>query len=289
MKTRCATYLYVLCLVGSVASGAGSLQDPDLAQIHNSLARGRFQEAMPAIERMIKKQPNNPEIYLMRGVAHEGLLKHKEAIADFDKTISLGAKTGPEVAEAYNRRGSEHFRLGHVNESIRDFDEYIKLQPNEAAGHWKRGISLYYAGRYEDGRKQFQGYERVDRNDVENSVWCYLCAVRAVGAEKARSALLKIGRDRRVPMMEVYALFEGKLKPEEVLAAANAGQPPAAELRQRLFYAHLYLGLYYESKGDSKLTREHIAKAAKDYAMSHYMGAVAQVHLQLLDSPAKPK
>ena len=47
------------------------------------------------------------------------------------------------------------------------------LRPDQEPAHWKRGISYYYAGRFDEGRKQFEGYQTVDDNDVENAVWRY--------------------------------------------------------------------------------------------------------------------
>ncbi len=145
-----------------------------------------------------------------------------------------------------------------------------------------RGISLYYAGRYEDGRKQFAGYEKVDTNDVENAVWHYLCNVRLVGRDKARAALLKIGIDKRVPMMLVYKMFKGEVKPDEVLAAVEADKVSDVQRQQRRFYAHLYLGLWYESEGDKKKALEHLKQAATTYRIGHYMGDVAKVHADML-------
>ena len=104
---------------------------------------------------------------------------------------------------------------------------------------------------------------------------------RSAGVEKARAALIPIRNDGRVPMMQVHALFAGKATVEDVLAAAKAGQPSAEELRQRLFYAHLYLGLHYEALGEAKRAGEHIAKAAGEFAEDHYMGDVARVHQKL--------
>jgi lipoprotein NlpI len=60
-------------------------------------------------------------------------------------------------------------------------------------------------------------------------------------------------------------------------------------MNQRLFYAHLYVGLYYEAIGDRKRAREHILKAADDDKADHYMGDVARVHAALLrKQPAAP-
>ena len=70
----------------------------------------------------------------------------------------------------------------------------------------------------------------MDTNDVENAVWHFLCVAREDGVEKARAAMLKIGKDRRVPMMQVYELFarQGEAG-RRAKAAAEAGDPAAAE------------------------------------------------------------
>jgi len=86
---------------------------------------------------------------------------------------SSRADAAKEAAEL-ELRGSEHFRAGRFAESVADFDAEIKLDPRRSPWHWKRGISLYYLGRYADGAKQFEGYQTVDGNDVENAVWRFL-------------------------------------------------------------------------------------------------------------------
>ena len=53
-----------------------------------------------------------------------------------------------------------------------------------------------------------------------------------------------------------------------------------------LFYAHLYLGLYFEALGEDKKSASHIKMAATDYRMDHYMGRVAQVHHSLRSKQA---
>jgi lipoprotein NlpI len=278
----------VLCLCCYAVSGvavraedAGDL----LKKGRAALAKGQAREALELADKAAAAEPKNADVFLFRGIVHEALRKHTEAIADFDKAITLD----PKAADAYDHRGSEQFKLGHIAESLADFDAFVKLRPEEKPGHWKRGISLYYLGKFDEGRHQFKAYEEKDTNDVENAVWHYLCTARLEGADKARASLLKIGKDARVPMMEVYALFAGKAKPEDVLDAAKAGQPSPEQLRQRLFYAHLYLGLYAEANGDKKKALEHLSKAADDFKDEHYMGDVARVHAELLRKELKPK
>jgi lipoprotein NlpI len=265
-------------LVGVALLVVAGRADDLLDRAEAALEAGKAKEALALADEAVGKAPTSARARFVRGLAHEELREHKEAVADFDKALDLDGK----LAEAYNHRGSERFKLGQVKESVADFDEYLKLRPEEKDGHWRRGISLYYAGQFEEGKKQFEGYERKDTNDVENAVWHYLCNARVVGVEKARAAMLKIGKDRRVPMTEVYALYAGKAKPDDVLKAARAGNPKEEELKRHLFYAHLYLGLYYEAEGDKEKAREHITKAADDYRIGHYMGDVARVHRDLL-------
>src|SRR5205823_14837091 len=135
---------------------------------------------------------------------------------DWSKILELDKDN----AEAYQHRGLVLFKMGKIAESIADFDEYIKVKPDKKISHWQRGISYYYAGRYDDGRKQFEGYQDFDSNDVENAVWRFMCMAKPDGIAAARKSILKIGDDRRVPMRQVYDLFKGALKPDDVLAAA---------------------------------------------------------------------
>ena len=68
--------------------------------------------------------------------------------------------------------------------------------------------------------------------------------------------------------------------------AAREGSPSPEELKQRLFYAHLYLGLYHDAVGDRAASLEHIQKAAGEFYADHYMGEVARVHETILRKEA---
>jgi lipoprotein NlpI len=274
-----------LVVVASFACPArAETADELLKAARTALMKRNADEALRLADKAIPLDPKNAEAYLLRGTIHEALRHNAEAVADFDKCL----ERNPALADAYDHRGSEHFKLGHIAESLRDFDKFLELRPEKRPGHWQRGITCYYAGKFDDGRKQFEGYEKVDTNDVENAVWHYLCVARMAGPEKARASILKIGNDKRVPMMQVYALYSGQAKPEDVLASVQEGKPAPDELNQRLFYAHLYLGLYHEVAGDKKQALEHMKQAAEEHKIGHYMWDVARVHLDLLRKEAKP-
>lgn len=242
-------------------------------------ARKALDQNMPkeCLERtkvVLQIDPKNVPAHLLLGQAHDHSDQHREAVQAYSRVLELD----PNQVEVVDLRGSANFKAGRFAESAADFDRYVKLKPDRFNGHWRRGITLYYAGRFEDGKKQFEGYEKVDTNDVENAVWHFLCAARKDGVEKARAGILKIGRDRRVPMMTVYDLFRGAAKPEDVLKAVDAGEPNQAERGFRLFYAHLYLGLYHEVSGNAAKALEHLELSVKQPRVHPYMWDVARVH-----------
>src|SRR5262249_29249329 len=223
-----------------------------VAKARAALGKGQPEEALTLLGKAIALDAKSTQAYLLRAGVYDALKKPADALPDLNKLVELE----PKLAEAYDLRGSVQFKLGKFKESLADFDKYLEMKPQDGPGHWRRGITCYYAGSFDEGRKQFVAYETKDTNDVENAVWHFLCVARKDGVEKARAGLLKIGKDARVPMMDVYALYGGKAKPEDVLKAAEAGSPPADQLSARLFYAHLYLGLYYEILADKKKALE---------------------------------
>ena len=170
-------------------------------------------------------------------------------------------------------RAVADFEGGRIDDSVAAFDELVKAAPEAEPQLWQRGIALYYAGRYADCRAQFELHRTVNPNDVENAAWHFLCVARAESPERARAALLPVGPDARVPMRQVYDMFRGALAPEQVLAA---GTGPSGQ-----FYAHLYLGLYFEATGNTSRAREHITAAAADQfrGAGEYMHMVARVHM----------
>lgn len=177
------------------------------------------------------------------------------------------------------RKGVDAFFAADIPASAAAFDQLVAVAPEAKPHLWQRGLTLYYAGRFQDGREQFEVHRTVNPNDVENAAWHFLCVARAESPEAARTALLPVGDDARVPMKQVLALFAGTGSEPDVLQAASAG--PETDRRNQLCYAHLYLGLYAEALGKTDEARAHLRKAAGPYSMDHYMGNTARVHLKV--------
>ena len=62
--------------------------------------------------------------------------------------------------QAILNRAVAEFENGRFAESAAAFDSLAKAVPDQAPHLWQRGIALYYAGRYDDCRRQFESHRR---------------------------------------------------------------------------------------------------------------------------------
>ncbi len=219
--------------------------------------------------------PNRNALWI-RAMAREELEDYPLAVQDYRLLSQLEAGE----SRVLLRLGGASFKNGDMLTSIAAFDAAVELDRRLDPQLWQRGIAHYYAGRFRDGARQFEAHRTVNPQDVENSVWHFLCVAATSGFDKAGDLLIPIQGDARVPMMEIYALFRGAGTVEEVLEVA-ARASSGARRNHPLFYAHLYLGLYYEALADDRRSAEHIAKAVGLKDGGNYMWHVARVHQTL--------
>ncbi len=204
------------------------------------------------------------------------------------KIVGAWVKINPDSKDGLSLLGAAEFMRGDMKAALEAWDRQVKVHKASFAPHWQRGIALYYAGRYREGREQFEAYQAVDGNDVENSVWKLMCEAREEGRglAKGRKAMLPIGLDRRVPMMEVLDLFAGKstiekVKAQTLKAPQNQGDKPK-------FYEALYLGLFEDLQGHGEAAMGHFTRAMELEPASVYMREVGRVHRDLAKAGKLP-
>ena len=245
-----------------------------VAQAVRLAERGSTAEAIQVLDEVVTKDPLNIKALILRGRLRESLGQFEAATADYDRWVELAK----EDSAAWQQRGTARFKGGDARGSIEDFDRAIELNPRLEQRHWQRGLSYYYDDRFREGAKQFELYQTYDANDVENVAWKFLCQAKVDGVEQAQQDMMPLdAEDTRVPMMEIDALYRGKAQVDEVFRAARSGSPTGDQQKYRLFYANLYVGLYYDAHGQLDKAREHIL-AADQLKNDHYMWYVAHLH-----------
>ena len=262
--------LLVVCAGGALGLGA---DDSSLRSAMTHLRNGDAGSA-ERIATGILERPGPPDrtALWIRGNALERMGKYLMAVEDFANLAEL-EPSEPGILVAL---GGARFKAGDIDGSIDAYDSAAGLDESLEAHLWQRGISHYYAGRLDDCTAQFELHRTVNPQDVENSVWHFLCAAARDGLDSARRALIPVDRDGRVPMAEVLELFSGKGTADDVMRAAEDAGGSSA-----MFYARLYLGLYWEAAGDAELSNRHFDQAVGFEAPRSYMWQVARVHREL--------
>lgn len=213
------------------------------------------------------------------------LARRRLVLAALGFAVPVPSAAAEPAPEALFAEGVRLFLDAEPVKSARKFDQLVAAAPGAEPELWQRGLALYYAERFDDGRTQFELHRTVNPNDVENAAWHFLCVAKLEGVEAARGKLLPVGDDSRVPMQQLLDFYAGRCEPAAVLAAAEQGQ--GVSRRNQLCYAHLYLGLHSEAAGDAERARDHITQAAGPFRMDHFMGKVAVVHARLRGWPVQ--
>jgi tetratricopeptide (TPR) repeat protein len=202
-------------------------------------------------------------------------MPHRSALETALQHLQQRLEAEPHNPQTYMERGMTYFKMGYIAAAIADFDRAEQLNPALTPYLWQRGLAYYYAERFEEGAIQFETDLMVHGQDVEETVWRYLCQARVQGPSAAREALLPVRHDPRPVMAWVYRLFTGACEAETVLAQHQGGG------RRERFYCHLYVGLYYEAEQAEDRARLLITQAAEMQVLDDYMGWLAIVHRRL--------
>lgn len=180
-------------------------------------------------------------------------------------------------ASTLSRRGMAAFTQNNVEESITLFDAAEAKDPRFRTRLWQRGLSYYYAKKYDAAAEQFLIDVRENPNDTEESIWHLLSKAQLDGLSAARTSMIVVGRDPRPVMRAVEKMFrsgadDDRAAVEKLAASGSAGDR---------FYAALYLGLLAEAAGDPTLSKSWISRAVgnNEYAQTgDYMYGLARVH-----------
>lgn len=186
------------------------------------------------------------------------------------------ARAALDPTSSLTRRGMAKFVNDDVEGSIADFDLVVRGAPRMEPYMWQRGLSLYYAERYEDGAAQFRKDVAVNPNDTEEAIWAFLCDARDPNVGFDRADLMRTGPDPRRYMRAAYDLFDARDAASDAALEAVAALGPVDE-----FYSLLYRGLWREARGDEAGARDLLVAAAQtQYAnrSGDYMAALALVH-----------
>src|SRR6202021_2128814 len=129
----------------------------------------------------IKKNPNDPQAYNMRGSVLAQAGKTEEALADFNKAIDLD----PNYGQAFANRGLIYRKTKRLDQAMSDYERDLALDPGYPRA-WLGGGVVY------KGRTRGLRYERL--GDKTKAAGSYGRAINLRPKdEAARSGFARVG------------------------------------------------------------------------------------------------
>ncbi len=272
------------------ALGANAASEALVKEGNAAFKNGDRPGAIKKFTEAIAADGSNVIAYYNRGRIQEVLSNFDAAYADYNALLKLK----PDHLQGLFLRGDMNLRTGRFAEAIADYDLSLQLNPKLEVRHWKRGIAYYFAGRYVDGRRQFEKCRTAETNDVENALWHFACVARAAGVDQAKAALFPATRNPRLPMVDVllqlHAVYAGDNKPEDLLASTPGLDATFEKATDRAIFVSFFLGLYYEVTGEPQKSVECFEQTARLTKQGHNHGDLARLRVaQAKKTAGKPR
>jgi tetratricopeptide (TPR) repeat protein len=194
------------------------------------VGRGELEEALEDLNAAVRISPRFVKALRNRGELHYARGNYDGAVADYSAALQAGAE---ETAELYNLRGHAEFMSGRRQQALADFNRALSLDSRMTEAYINRGDLLQSAGRYEQALADYRSALQSDRAShraLVSQAWLRATAAderfRSAdeGLASARRAVELVG-ERDEHLMHHYL---------NVLAAAqaNAGDFEAAVATQ---------------------------------------------------------
>ena len=120
--------------------------------------KGRYEEALADFDRAVSLDEKYDWAIVRRGETYFQMGRYEEALADFDRAVSLDEKYTWAIA----RRGQTYFQLDRYEEALADFDRAVSLDEKYAWAIARRGVTYFQMGRYEEALADFDRAVSLD-------------------------------------------------------------------------------------------------------------------------------
>lgn len=128
---------------------------------------GVYDRADVAFRRCAELNPNDVNVWMLRGVSLRCLRKVDEALSCFDRAIQLR----PDNIDAWRRKGFTLRILNRTEDAIRCYDKISELNPNDTAALNDKAAALDDLKRHEEAVKVYEMVLKInpkDRYALEN-------------------------------------------------------------------------------------------------------------------------
>ena len=120
--------------------------DPELVIVQRALAsalgsQGKYEQALPLWQDVVRKIPDDPSGWVSLANAHEKLGNFDQAIDGYSQALTLG-----EDANIHTYLGLVYLQKKQPEQGLREFAEALKLNPQSSLAHGARGDAYMQLG-----------------------------------------------------------------------------------------------------------------------------------------------
>lgn len=200
--------------------------------------------ALQECDTQIQQDPNNPELYHLRGLIYAQQRKLDSALKEFKLAIELE----PSQAIYHNNISNTYKMLGYIELASRHLHEALRLSPNNAESYNNLGSLYYTQGQISQALPLFEKAIRLNPNSWEahyNLANSYIRSDMVLQAIEEYYNVLKLNPEHgnaklNLAMALVSIKDYAQALPYLIIAAEN--NPQHAEIQGHLAEAYLDLG-----------------------------------------------
>lgn len=127
-------------------------------EVSELMAGGNFSYALKFINKKIKQNPNNAELYVARGAVYARAKKNALSMLDQNKALEIFDNDPSQYSAIYksnalHNRATLFNRMGKKHEAERDYLEAIKLFPSNSISFFELGKMQLKQKRYSEAKK----------------------------------------------------------------------------------------------------------------------------------------
>ena len=130
------------------------------------IASGRYQEVIEVSNKLIELMPDSALLYLSRGDAYAGIEDYQNAIADYEKALSMDRGDLVKKPPVYFNMGTAYLNWGKDSEAIKYFDMVIILDRRDSRALVRRGFAYHNIGKFDLAKADFDAGLALDPNNA---------------------------------------------------------------------------------------------------------------------------
>lgn len=130
------------------------------------IASGKYQEAVEVSSKLIELMPDNPLFYLARGDDYANIDNYPNAIADYEKALTMDLGELGKKPPVYLNIGTAYLNSGNNIEAIKYFEKALQLDRRYVQALVRRGVGYQNIGKFDLAKADFDAVLSLDAKNA---------------------------------------------------------------------------------------------------------------------------